>query len=293
MDKICGVYKITAPSGKVYIGESEDIVRRFNAHKNSNCNGHYKLNESVIEYGIDNHKFEIIMQCKKSELKYFESCFQEIYRVVEYGLNMRYTGRDDKKGKASEETKIKQKENMRKSIDKSKTSSKYFGVCWDKRDKLWMAIIFVKDKSKCLGYFKEEIEAHNAVQKAEYMIKNEDFSFMEPKVYSSKYVGVNWSKKENKWKAYVYVNRRQKHLGLFDSELEAYNARKKAEEMIKNNDLSFFTFRENSSKHKGVHWNKSKGKWEAYIYVDKKAKYVGAYKTEIEAIEAIKNKKLK
>ncbi len=43
---------------------------------------------------------------------------------------------------------------------KRKKSSKYKWVCYDKRDKLWI----VKYKSKYTGYFKTEIEAHEAVQ---------------------------------------------------------------------------------------------------------------------------------
>lgn len=287
MDKICGIYKIISPDNKVYIGETDDFNRRVSQYKRLNCQNQPKIYRSFKKYGVNNHKFELIMECAFEDLLYFESCFQEIYRAVENGLNCKYTGRSEIKGRVSEETKKKQKENMRKSIDKSKTSSKYFGVCWDKRDKLWLASIFVKDKSRHLGYFKNEIDAYKAVQKAEYMIKMEDFSFINSKTHSSAYIGVNWVKKEKKWKAYIYVNRRQKHLGLFDSESEAYNARKEAEKMLKKGDLSFFTFKKPSSKHKGVTWNKSKEKWEAYLRIDKKSKYLGAFKTELEAIELI------
>jgi len=29
MVKICGIYKITSPTGKIYIGQSVDIMRRL------------------------------------------------------------------------------------------------------------------------------------------------------------------------------------------------------------------------------------------------------------------------
>lgn len=38
---------------------------------------------------------------------------------------------------------------------------------------------------------------------------------------SSQYVGVSWRKQSNKWKASIYINGKQKHLGLFLSEIEA------------------------------------------------------------------------
>ena len=45
-----------------------------------------------------------------------------------------------------------------------KSSSKYTGVCWDKRDKKWMAYIRINGKLKNLGYFTDELEASNAYQ---------------------------------------------------------------------------------------------------------------------------------
>lgn len=46
--------------------------------------------------------------------------------------------------------------------------------------------------------------------------------------YSSRLVGVHWSKNANKWRACIYTNGKQKHLGYFDSEIEASKAYQKA-----------------------------------------------------------------
>ena len=45
---------------------------------------------------------------------------------------------------------------------------------------------------------------------------------------SSKYTGVSWRKRTNKWKASISINNKSKHIGLFKNELEAANAYKKA-----------------------------------------------------------------
>lgn len=45
-----------------------------------------------------------------------------------------------------------------------KSSSKYVGVSWHKRDKLWCAQIRINGKGKHLGGFINEIEAHYAYQ---------------------------------------------------------------------------------------------------------------------------------
>lgn len=42
-------------------------------------------------------------------------------------------------------------------------------------------------------------------------------------------VGVSWHNKSNKWRAYISINGKQKHLGLYDSIEEAIAARRQAE----------------------------------------------------------------
>lgn len=40
---------------------------------------------------------------------------------------------------------------------------------------------------------------------------------------SSSYKGVSWCKRKNKWRATIYVNKKQIHLGYFTTEIEAHN----------------------------------------------------------------------
>lgn len=42
--------------------------------------------------------------------------------------------------------------------------------------------------------------------------------------------GVSWSRSKNKWRAAIYVNNTQKHLGYFDDIVDAAEARREAEE---------------------------------------------------------------
>lgn len=104
--KLSGIYKITSPSGKIYIGQSIDIKRRINRYK-SNLNasiGQIKLNRSFNKYGINFHKFEIIELCLEKYLNNMERYYQDKYKSVENGLNLRYTASNDKTGKMSEES---------------------------------------------------------------------------------------------------------------------------------------------------------------------------------------------
>jgi len=62
--KTIGIYKITSPSGKVYIGQSIDIELRFKQYSNIlKSIGQRKLYYSFKKYGINSHKFEILETC--------------------------------------------------------------------------------------------------------------------------------------------------------------------------------------------------------------------------------------
>ena len=54
-----GIYKITSPSNKVYIGQSIDIEKRFSYYKRLSCKQQSKVYNSILKYGYENHVFEI------------------------------------------------------------------------------------------------------------------------------------------------------------------------------------------------------------------------------------------
>ena len=102
-----GVYKITSPSGKIYIGQSIDIYNRWNKnYKTLRCKTQPKLYNSLKKYGFQNHIFEIIEECEESKLLERETYWKIFYKVLEIpSLCCRIDG---KGGRNSEETKKKQ-----------------------------------------------------------------------------------------------------------------------------------------------------------------------------------------
>lgn len=109
-----GIYKITNPKGKVYIGQSVNIIKRFSYYKNiKNTQKQTKLRNSISKYGVENHVFEIIESCDISNLNNRERYWQDFYKCVENGLNSRYTKSNDKSGKLSEETILRISENRK------------------------------------------------------------------------------------------------------------------------------------------------------------------------------------
>lgn len=100
-----GIYKITNPKGKVYIGQSIDIDKRFYRYnRNENVINQRKLYNSFLKYGIKNHNFEIIEECIIEKLNEKERYWQDFYNVIEFGLNCRLTKTKDKSGNISKET---------------------------------------------------------------------------------------------------------------------------------------------------------------------------------------------
>lgn len=92
--KICGIYKITSPSGKIYIGQSIDIIKRWGRYNSLDCRKQTKIYHSLKKHGADNHKFEILCQCSREELNKLEPYYVELYQTFnsEFGLNLKTGG---------------------------------------------------------------------------------------------------------------------------------------------------------------------------------------------------------
>jgi group I intron endonuclease len=83
-----GIYKITSPSGKIYIGQSSNIERRMVEHKYRSKSKNLKLYSSLRKYGIDNHKIEVLFLSKdKYEKDKMESIYIRYYDTINNGLN--------------------------------------------------------------------------------------------------------------------------------------------------------------------------------------------------------------
>lgn len=113
-----GIYKITSVVGKIYIGQSTNIQKRFLQYsKLFNCANQTKLLNSLKKYGIENHVFEIICECDLNELNEKERYYQDVFCVIgKNGLNCKLTKTKDRSGSHSEETKRKISESNKKVV---------------------------------------------------------------------------------------------------------------------------------------------------------------------------------
>lgn len=102
-----GIYKIINVKGKIYIGQSRNINKRFKQYQRLACKGQFKLYYSLLKYGVDTHKFEIIEECELNQLSVRERYWQDYYNVLaDNGLNLCLINGDDTYN-ISEETRIK------------------------------------------------------------------------------------------------------------------------------------------------------------------------------------------
>ena len=107
INKNCGIYKITSPSGRIYIGQSKELRQRISNYKKM-----YKsnlrqrgLHNSFKKYGVENHQFDIVEYCSEEELNCSERFWQDEFDVIgENGLNCILTQCGDKRYKVSKET---------------------------------------------------------------------------------------------------------------------------------------------------------------------------------------------
>jgi len=125
--KICGIYKIISPSGKIYIGQSIDIERRFSQYRKG-CTinkSQKKLYNSFKKYGEAAHSFEIIEIVEFELINIRERYWQDYYDVLNpiCGLNLMLTKTNILPCKVSEETKNKIR-NKLLGVHKGKTYSK-------------------------------------------------------------------------------------------------------------------------------------------------------------------------
>jgi len=87
------IYKLTSPSGKIYVGKTYNLRKRINAHKcTAKKDKNYHLINSIKKHGWDSHILEIIENIEDDLLNereiYWIKEFNTYYQDSEFGMNM-------------------------------------------------------------------------------------------------------------------------------------------------------------------------------------------------------------
>lgn len=111
-----GIYKITNPKGRVYIGQAIDTVKRLLQYSTlNNCKNQTRLYNSLVKYSSKGHAFETIEECTIEQLNERERYWQDYYEVLTLkGLNCKLTRTGDKSGGNSDEIKNRISETKKK-----------------------------------------------------------------------------------------------------------------------------------------------------------------------------------
>ena len=221
MGKVSCIYAIVSPSGKAYIGSTANKVARWRSHKWDLTNGRHHcdaLSKAHAKYGMDGLSFIVLEECAEGALiereqwwmDGYSECFPDIYNSslaagrtvmkpeVRQRLSNMFKGREVSKEagrkisiaktgtKASPEAKAamrkaalgrKHSEEVKRKIGDARRGRKYTKAHRDAMSKGLRGKIF----------------AHN----------------------TSGVPGVSWNNRENKWKATIYLDGKEKHLGYF------------------------------------------------------------------------------
>lgn len=83
-----GIYKITKiVDGKSYIGQSNDIERRFKEHQTKGKASRIPVDVAIEKYGIDAFTYEVLEECPIEKLNERETYWINYYHTVETGYN--------------------------------------------------------------------------------------------------------------------------------------------------------------------------------------------------------------
>lgn len=117
--EVC-IYKITSPSGKIYIGQTRNLYLRKIMYKKLHCYKQRKLFASITKYTWEAHTLEVIEYCSIDMLNIKEKYWIKFYDSSNIGMNLTSGGDSYTR---SEETNIKISES------KKGSNNPMFGKC--------------------------------------------------------------------------------------------------------------------------------------------------------------------
>jgi hypothetical protein len=162
-----GIYQVSN------FGNVKSLAREID-----NGSGKFISKEKILKPGKDGGGYYQVVLCKESKAK-----TMRIHVLVAMAFlshvpdGTRRIVPDHKDGDKSNNTLsnlelITQRQNTERYWLTQKTSSQYTGVYWHKSTNKWQAKIYIDGKSRYLGLFNCEIEAHLAYQKALIQLNN-------------------------------------------------------------------------------------------------------------------------
>ena len=94
------IYKITSPSGKMYIGQTNNFKERLRKYETLACKSQRKLYNSFMKYKFSNHNIDVIYRYEsditQEELDIIEIFYIKLHDSFHKGLNLTTGGKGAK-----------------------------------------------------------------------------------------------------------------------------------------------------------------------------------------------------
>ena len=204
--KVRGIYKVTNKiNGKVYIGQSVDIGRRWREHMTAKDDIYF--HKAIQKYGVENFEWEVIEQCKKKDLDEREIYWIEYYDSFNKGYNCTKGGDGNsgegnpnwKGGVSSDEDYYRQYSKQYYQVNKEKKKEYYkqYGEANKEKKKEYNKQYYEENKEQAKQQMKEYYE------KNKEQIKQQVKEYYEAnKEKKKEYYEANKEKRKEKVKEY-------------------------------------------------------------------------------------------
>lgn len=248
---VTGIYKIKSPTGRIYIGQSVNVGRRWEHHiQMRDKHKTTPLYRSLIKYTPENHKFVLLEECEKDKLNEREMYYIKKYDSFdsEHGMNLTKGG--DSKVTFSKKTLEKMsKAKKGKPIPhlvghKHSEETRSLLAELAKGNKNWLGKNHTEEtKAKIREKRKHQVISEESIKRGalartgrkypnrkrppkevgENLRKKQIGQKLNVK-RTSKYYGVCLCKRKGKWRSYIKIHGKQKYIGVFNIEEDAARA---------------------------------------------------------------------
>ena len=207
-----GIYKVTNKiNGKVYIGQSVDIGKRWRQHMTAKDDIYF--HKAIQKYGVENFEWEVVEQCKKKDLDEREIYWIEYYDSFNKGYNCTKGG-EGNSGEGSPNWK------GGISLDRSEYSKQNYETNKEKR-KRQMKEHYEVNKEKMKRQMKEYYEV-NKEKRKEYDRQYREANKEKAKEYNKQYREANKEKEKERHRQYYETNKEE----LKEKQKEYYEVNK-------------------------------------------------------------------
>ena len=271
------IYRLTAPNGKCYIGQTLDFKRRMTQHRRGGKAPKYAVHHAIKKYGWVNMKKEqLISDVPEEDLDHLEQAYIEVENTVApHGYNLSTGGGRPSYSKAT-----------RRKMSKSKKKNNSIGkgtITFCKKERKWKVYSAENDERIYVGRFTSKQKSVDAL--STFNVSREK---MESDTRELQHGYVTFHKSMQKWHTcFTWTEngtQKKKFVGTYNSKDKALEALKT---YVNSGTRLLSDTRPKRETGKGSIEFRH-GKHRASVMKLNKSYTIGTFKTKIEAEDAIK-----